>query len=312
MAAEGEAGTEVGTLGVSVEISVRVGCAVVRDTSIFVVSDVAVSLVVVGGAGVECGVVGGTGPGVGPVMEVRLAAEVVGCLVDASVADVVRVVDGVPVVAVLVDGVTISSVMFAVTGTSEGLRVVGIPGVDVAAETLDVTDVVVGDVAPADDTCWGVGRPMRAVVTGASGETVVWGGDGEGDAGVVGSVKVSTLPDTGCVVSVTGSTATGLKVVEAEGGLGDTVVAVVSATLNTGGGVTNFLVVVAGISAVETSAGDVLVVAAVTPVVTGADVTGRRGAPVVEVTLDDNSGVVTAVGVWTEVEVVCTREGSEV
>lgn len=304
-----------------VEISVRAGCAVVRDTSIFVaaVSDVAVSLVVAGGAVVESSVVDGTGPAVGTVMEVRLAAEEAGCLVvpavETSVADVVRVVDGVPVVAVLVDGITISSVAFAVTGMSEGLRVVGIPGVDVAAETLDVPDVMdVGDVAPADDTRWGVGPPMWAVAPGASVETVVCGGDREGDAGVVGSVKVSTLPDTGCVVSVTGSTTTGLKVVEAEGGLGDTVVAVVSATLNTGGGVTNFLVVVAGISAAETSAGDVLVVAAVTPVVTGADVTGRRGASVVEVTwtLDDNSGVVTAVGVWTEVEVVCTRGGSEV
>lgn len=285
MAAEGEGGTEVGTLGVGVEISVRVGCAVVRDTAIFVVavSDVTVSLVVVGGAVVESCVVDGTGPGVGTIMEVRLAAEAVGCLVvlavDTSVADVVRVVDGVPVVAVLVDGITISSVTFVVTGMSEGVRVVGILGVDVAADTLDVTDVVVGDVVPADDTCWVVGPPMWVVVTGASVETVVCGGDREGDAGVVGSEKVSTLPDTGCVVSVTGSTTTGLKVVEAEGGLGDTVVAVVSATLNTGGGVTNFLVVVAGISAVETSAGDVVVVAAVSPgvteVVTGADVTGR-------------------------------------
>lgn len=92
-------------------------------------------------------------------------------------------------------------------------------------------------------------------------------GDRDGDGVVVAVVEAST-PVTGCVVSVTGSTTTAQRVVEAGGVLVETVVA--------GGGVTNFLLVVAGIS---------VVVAAVSPdVITVVDVTGRRDASVVEVT----------------------------
>lgn len=168
-----------------------------------------------------------------------------------------------------------------------------------------VVEVVVGNVALVDDTCWVVVPSTWAVVTGALVETVVCLGDHDGDGVVVVLVKVSTLSDTGCVVSVTGSTTTGLNVVEAGGGLAETVVTVVSATLNTGGGVTSFLVVVAGISAVETAAGALVVVTVVTTDVTGVDVMAGRGASVVEVTwtLDENSGV--TVVVWTGVEVVC-------
>lgn len=128
MATEGDAETEVGTLGVSVGISVRVVCAADGDASIFVVviSDVTVSLSVVVGTVVESCVVDGKSAGAGTVPEVILAAEVIGCLivlaVDTAVVDVVRVVDGVPVVAVLlVAGMTVSAVVFAGTGTSEGL-----------------------------------------------------------------------------------------------------------------------------------------------------------------------------------------------
>lgn len=127
MATEGDAETEVGTLGVSVGISVKVGCAADGDASVFVVvvSDGTVSLVVVVGTVVESCVVDGKGAGAGTVPEVILAAEVIGCLivlaVDTAIVDV-RVVDGVPVVAVLlVAGMTVSAVVFAGTGTSEGL-----------------------------------------------------------------------------------------------------------------------------------------------------------------------------------------------
>lgn len=141
-----------------------------------------------------------------------------------------------------------------------------------------VVEVVVGNVALVDDTCWVVVPSMWAVVTRALVETVVCLGDHDGDGVVVVLVKVSTLSVTGCVVSVT-STTTGLNVVEAGGGLVETVVTVVSATLNTGGGVTSFLVVVAGISAVETAAGALVVVTVVTTdvteVVTGVDVMAR-------------------------------------
>lgn len=93
-------------------------------------------------------------------------------------------------------------------------------------------------------------------------------GDRDGDGVVVAVVEASTRPVTGCAVSVTGSTTTAQRVVEAGGVLVETVVA--------GGGVTNFLLVVAGIS---------VVVAAVSPdVITVVDVTGRRDASVVEVT----------------------------
>lgn len=58
---------------------------------------------------------------------------------------------------------------------------------------------------------------------------------------------------------------------------------VVSATLTTGGGVTSFLLVVAGISALEISTGDFVVVAVGPPeVITAVDVTGRRDASAAE------------------------------
>lgn len=118
----------MGTLGVGVEISVRVGCAADGEASFcaIVVPDVTVSLVVVVGTVIESCVVDGKGAGSGTVPEVILAAEVIGCLIvlaaDTALVDVVRVVDGVPVVAVLlVAGMTVSAVVFAGTGTSEGL-----------------------------------------------------------------------------------------------------------------------------------------------------------------------------------------------
>lgn len=287
-----------------------------------VVSDVAASLV--GGAGtvVESSAVAGTGAGVGGVTAVSAAAEAVGCLlvlaVGAAVVDVAMAADGVPGVAVgVVDGMTDSAVTLGVAG--RGVR--GLGG-EVAPGTLDVTsevvEVAVGDVAPVVDTVAAPG--MWAVVAGASVETAVRAGAHEGDGAVVAFVEASTRPVPGCVVSVTGSTTAAQKVVEAGGALVEAVVADVSAAVNTGGGVTNFLVVVAGVSALEISAGDFVVVAVVPPgvpeVITGVDVTGRRDASVVEETRtlvgEDNSGTVTAVEVWTGVEVASTRGGSEV
>lgn len=289
-----------------------------------VVSDVAASLV--GGAGtvVESSAVAGTGAGVGGVTAVSAAAEAVGCLlvlaVGAAVVDVAMAADGVPGVAVgVVDGMTDSAVTLGVAG--RGVR--GLGG-EVAPGTLDVTsevvEVAVGDVAPVVGTCWVAAPGMWAVVAGASVETVVRAGAHEGDGAVVAFVEASTRPVPGCVVSVTGSTTAAQKVVEAGGALVEAVVADVSAAVNTGGGVTNFLVVVAGVSALEISAGDFVVVAVVPPgvpeVITGVDVTGRRDASVVEETRtlvgEDNSGTVTAVEVWTGVEVASTRGGSEV
>lgn len=294
-----------------------------------VVSDVAASLV--GGAGtvVESSAVAGTGAGVGGVTAVSAAAEAVGCLlvlaVGAAVVDVAMAADGVPGVAVgVVDGMTDSAVTLGVAG--RGVRGLGgevAPGtLDVTSEVVEVAvvEVAVGDVAPVVGTCWVAAPGMWAVVAGASVETVVRAGAHEGDGAVVAFVEASTRPVPGCVVSVTGSTTAAQKVVEAGGALVEAVVADVSAAVNTGGGVTNFLVVVAGVSALEISAGDFVVVAVVPPgvpeVITGVDVTGRRDASVVEETRtlvgEDNSGTVTAVEVWTGVEVASTRGGSEV
>lgn len=104
---------------------------------------------------------------------------------------------------------------------------------------------------------------------------------------VVALVDTTTLPVTGCVVSVIGCTMTGLRVVVTTpgGALVETVVRCVSGIPGTGGdgGVTCFLVVVAEISAVEISGDvvdvDVVVVSVATAdvaeVTTDFDVTGR-------------------------------------
>lgn len=201
----------------------------------------------VGGAGtaVESSVVDGTGAGVGAVTALRSSAEAVGGLVvlavDATVEDVTAA-DGAPVEAVvLVDGGMVSVV------TARGVRVLGgevVPGaLDVISEVVEV------GVALVPHTCW--------VVVG----------DLDGDVVVVAVVEASTRPLTGRVVSVTRAQ----RVEEAGGALVE---------LTTGGGVTNFLVVVAGISALEIPAGDMVLVV-VSPDV---DVPGRRDASVVEAT----------------------------
>lgn len=103
---------------------------------------------------------------------------------------------------------------------------------------------------------------------------------------VVAFVDTCTLPVTGCVVSVIGWMMTGLTVVVTmEGGaLVGAVVRGVSGLPRTGegGGVTSFLVVVAGISAVEILGGVVVRVVVVdvaagdvAEVTLGSDVTGR-------------------------------------
>lgn len=244
VAAEGEAGAELGTLGVTVETGAgRVFVAAV--------SDVAVSLV--GGAvtAVESSVVDGTGAGVGAVTVLRSSAVggLVVLAVNATVEDVVMAADSAPVEAVvLVDGRTVSVV------TVRGVRVLGgevVPGtLDVISEVVEV-GVSVGDVALVAHTCW-----------------VVVGDDGDGV--VVAVVGASTRPLTGRVVSVTRAQ----RVEEAGGALVE---------LTTGGGVTNFLVVEAGISALEIPAGDMVLVVVVV-VSPGVDVPGRRDASVVEAT----------------------------
>lgn len=201
----------------------------------------------VGGAGtaVESSVVDGTGAGVGAVTALRSSAEAVGGLVvlavDATVEDVTAA-DGAPVEAVvLVDGGMVSVV------TARGVRVLGgevVPGaLDVISEVVEV------GVALVPHSCW--------VVVG----------DLDGDVVVVAVVEASTRPLTGRVVSVTRAQ----RVEEAGGALVE---------LTIGGGVTNFLVVVAGISALEIPAGDMVLVV-VSPDV---DVPGRRDASVVEAT----------------------------
>lgn len=242
VAAEGEAGAELGTLGVTVETGAgRVFVAAVSD----------VAVAPVGGAGtaVESSVVDGTGAGVGAVTVLRSSAVgLVVLAVDTTVEDVVMAADGAPVEAVvLVDGRTVSVV------TVRGVSVLGgevVPGaLNVISEVVEV-GVPVGDVALVAHTCW--------VVVG----------DLDGDGVVVAVVGASTRPLTGRVVPVTRAQ----RVEEAGGALVE---------LTTGGGVTNFLVVVAGISALETPAGDMVVVAVVSP---GVDVPGRRDASVVEAT----------------------------
>lgn len=130
---------------------------------------------------------------------------------------------------------------------------------------------------------------------------------------VVALVDATTLPVTGCVVSVIGCTTTGLRVVVTTpgGALVEAVVRCVSGTPGAGGGegVISFLVVVAATSAVEIS-GDVVVLAVVkvatadvAEVTTGFVVTGTRGTSVVLVEVSTwmpvsevTSGVVFTVG----------------
>lgn len=216
--------------------------------------DAAVLGVVVSGATVspvvvENPVVEGTGAGVGAATVLRS----VGCLVVPVVDTTAGGVALAAVVAVvLVDGRTVATV----TG-----RGVGSPGDNVVSGALAVISEVV-EVAAGDAALVVV---AEAVATG----------DHDGVEVVVAVVEA------GRVVSTT----TGQRVVETGGAPVETVV---SATPHTGGGVTNFLLVVAGSSALETPAGDVVVAAAVSPgvpeVVTGVDETGGRDGPVVDVT----------------------------
>lgn len=148
--------------------------------------------------------------------------------------------------------------------------------------------VVVAGVALAVDTSRVVTLSQTVVGLGAAVEVVVCSGDQDGGGVVVAPVDTSTLPVTGCVVSVS-STMTGRRVVATTpgGALVETVVRVVSAIPGTGGGggVTSFLVVVAPISAVDISVVVLAVVAVaaadVAEVTTGLDVRGRRGTSVV-------------------------------
>lgn len=149
--------------------------------------------------------------------------------------------------------------------------------------------VVVAGVALAVDTSRVVTLSHTVVGLGAAVEVVVCSGDQDGGDVVVAPVDTSTLPVTGCVVSVISSTMTGRRVVATTpgGALVETVVRVVSAIPGTGGGggVTSFLVVVAPISAVDISVVVLAVVAVaaadVAEVTTGFDVRGRRGTSVV-------------------------------
>lgn len=189
------------------------------------------------------------------------------------------------------------------------LVVTGTLGVVLRVVVRVMVVVVVAGVTLAVDTSRVVTLSRTVVGLGAAVEVVVCS-DQDGSAMVVALVDNSTLPVTGCVVSVTGCTMTGLRVVvtTAGGALVEAVVRGVSTIPGTGGGggVTSFLVVVAAIS------GDIVVLVVVVVVVaaaevaevtTGFDVTGRRGTSVVlvEVTTwmpvsEVTSGVVFTVG----------------
>lgn len=188
------------------------------------------------------------------------------------------------------------------------LVVTGTLGVVLRVVVRVMVVVVVAGVTLAVDTSRVVTLSRTVVGLGAAVEVVVCS-DQDGSAMVVALVDNSTLPVTGCVVSVTGCTMTGLRVVvtTAGGALVEAVVRGVSTIPGTGGGggVTSFLVVVAAISGDVVVLVVVVVVAAaeVAEVTTGFDVTGRRGTSVVlvEVTTwmpvsEVTSGVVFTVG----------------
>lgn len=123
--------------------------------------------------------------------------------------------------------------------------------------------VVVAGVALAVDTNRVVTFSWKVVGLGTAVEVVlVCRGDQDGGGVVVDLVDTSTLPVTGCVVSVIGCTITGLSVVVTipGGALVEMVVRSVSGLPGAGEceGVASFLVVVAAISEVEIS-GDVVV-----------------------------------------------------
>lgn len=155
----------------------------------------------------------------------------------------------------------------------------------VVVRVMLVAVVVV--VALAVDTSRVVALSRTVVGLGAAVEVVVCSGDQDGGGVAVAVVDTSTLPVSGCVVSVSGSPITGLRVVVTTpgGALVEVVVRVVSVIPGTGGGVTSFLVVVATIPAVDISvvvSATVAVAAAdVAEVTTGFEVTGRRGTLVV-------------------------------
>lgn len=126
----------------------------------------------------------------------------------------------------------------------------------------------------------------RLVGFGAVVGRVARGGVGDRDVVVVvksaGCTETSSLPLTGCIVSVVASRMMGLRVVVAtsSGVAAETVARVVSLVPPTGGCVTSLRVVVGSISARDES----FVVSAVvvaTGVAAGFNVTGRRGIAVV-------------------------------
>lgn len=132
-------------------------------------------------------------------------------------------------------------------------------------------------------------------------EMVVWGVDA-----VEALVTASALPVAGRVVPVPGSATTGPGVEEVGGVPGETAAADVSAA---GGGVTSFLVVVAGTSEVEASG---VVPADVSVGTGGVGEAGRPGDVTGTGLSDVDSGVVTAPEVWGGAEVVTTGGGSRV
>lgn len=209
----------VGTIGFWVDISVSGVWDVDRATSfsLVVFSDVAESLVVVAGTAVVSVAVGGVGAGrgAGTVVRREIAVVVSACIVVLAVvtksADVVMVVVRAPDVVVVL-GVTFRGLRVASVTLVVDLLVVVILGVTVFVKgTLGVVlrvvvcvmlvAVAIG-VALEVDSSRVVTLSRKVVGLGAAVEVVVCSGDQDGGGAVVAVVDTSTLPVSGCAVSV--------------------------------------------------------------------------------------------------------------
>lgn len=160
----------------------------------------------------------------------------------------VTVVGLVPMVTLAVTGRMVDLSVDVSLGVT--LVVTGTLGVILTVVVLVVVVVVGVGVALAVDTSRVVTFSPKVVCLGVAAEVVVCSGDQDGGGVVVAVVAdTSTLPVTGCVVSVIGCTVTGLSVVVTSlgGGLVGIVVNGVSGAPGTSGGwgVTTFMVVVA-------------------------------------------------------------------
>ena len=167
------------------------------------------------------------------------------------VVDLVVTVGGlVAIVTLAVCGLTVDRSVTVILGVT--LVVTGTLGV-VLRVVREMVEAVVAGVALAVDTKRVVTLSEKIVVRGAA-DIVVCSGDQDGGSLVAAVVETSTLPATGCVVSVNGWKTTGLGlVVKSPGGavVGAVVRGIAGAPGAGDGGVNSILVVVVAISSVE-------------------------------------------------------------